>query len=112
MSRVNTFLLVILIFSSLCVGATLVQMSMTKSASISATLGNDQDTQKLDPACQRLIASHRWETRERIAEGLYREAFSLSFNNKWKAAKAASECAAKLINGYDHWAIEARNLIN
>jgi hypothetical protein len=66
---------------------------------------------RIDQSCEQLIKEHQQKFTAKIAEELYKDAFSLSFNGEWEAAQIASKCAAKLVNRSENWEIEALSLI-
>lgn len=101
MTRVNAFLVLILAFSSICFGATLMQRSMARSTTNSNTINE---------SCEQIIQSQKL-SQSNLAEELYKEAYALSFRGDWEAATNASKCAARLVNGTDHWKIELGNFL-
>lgn len=111
MSRVNAFLVLILAFSSICFGASLMQRSMAKTGDHITSLTVSLNGENFEQSCQQLIKLHQKQAATKIAEELYKEAFSLNFDGDWQGANAASECAAYLTNGSDHWNYEAKDLI-
>lgn len=108
MSRVNSILVLIIAFSSICFGATLMQQSMKKAVDF-GQLKTSSTT--YNSSCQKLIDDHREVANQKIAEALYKEAFILNFNGQWQEAQIASECAANLANGSHHWQVEAKSFL-
>jgi hypothetical protein len=111
MPRFNAFLIIILAFSSICFGATLMQMTIAKRANQTKEKANNLTCDELNPSCQKLLESS-YQDPSKLALDLYEKAFVLSFNDEWQVAQAISECAARLTNGSDHWEIEPKDLIN
>jgi hypothetical protein len=109
MRRINAFLVLTLAFSSICFGATLMQRSMSRSQN---TKSRQLSYSPIDRSCEQLIKEYQQKFTAKIAEELYKDAFSLSFSGEWPAAEAASRCAAKLVNQSGNWAIEASRLIH
>jgi hypothetical protein len=101
MSKAQSFLVVALAYFSVCVGATLMQITVTPP---SAYVNND--------ICENFVDKYRDTVQKKIAKEIYQEAFSLTFKGKWEEAKHASQCAALLEHGSISWAIESHNLID
>jgi hypothetical protein len=110
MTRIHAILVLLLAFSSICFGATLMQLSVAKAAQDSHTNAQNRSSQ-YDQSCQRLIKEHQNKALKKAAVEIYQEAFTLSFKGEHQKAKEASVCAAHLINGTDHWRVEAKDLI-
>ncbi|HXW52466.1 MAG TPA: hypothetical protein VEL47_00040 [Myxococcota bacterium] len=111
MTRLNAIFVLILAFSSVCFGATLMQRTMAKSANDLKSKGEVAKTNNLKQSCNALIMEQEKGTVAKVAKELYQRAYSLSFNGDWQEAEAASKCAAHILNGTDHWAIEAETLL-
>jgi hypothetical protein len=99
MSRVNVFFFV-LAFSS-------ASMQRTTESSVNPHNTVNNATEEM---CKKMMENHHQTTTQKVAEELYKEAFTLNFNGEWQKAKNASDCAAHLL-GSDHWNVEAKDLI-
>lgn len=109
MTRINAFLVLMLAFSSICFGATLMQRSMSRSQNVK---NKEFSYSPIDRSCEQLIKEYEQRFSAKIAEELYKDAFSLSFSGEWPAAEAASKCAAKLVNRSGNWKIDAVRMIH
>lgn len=106
MSRVNVFLFLGLAFSSICFGATLMQISVTRN---NPEKNNGQST-PVNSSCRTLISKFRHEGQERIAQKIYELAYTKSFNGDNDAAETAN-CARTLINDGNAWNLDSHDLI-
>jgi hypothetical protein len=111
MSRINAFLVLVVAFSAICFGATLMQISINRVGKEETSAFQSQNR---EPSRSQLIKDYQIGALAKIASELYRKAFSLSFSGDWQKAQAASECAAQLVNmnGSHKWGIEPKDLIN
>lgn len=66
-------------------------------------------SENFEASCQQLIAEHHQRALQRVATEIYQEAFMLNLSGNGQKAQEASICAAHLINGSDHWRIEAKD---
>lgn len=108
MSRVNVSLVLILAFSSICFGASLMERSIKQSAPRETLEPALRVEQELN--CQSLFDRYHGLSARKIGKALYEQAFILSFDSDWENAKRASACSSLLLNGSRHWRIEAKNL--
>jgi hypothetical protein len=105
MYRAQSFLVVIFALFSVCLGATLMQLS------VAPIPGYNQDVAKADDSCRALVVKHEKNLNKKIAKVIYQEALKHSFDGQWVEAQKASECAAWLEHGNKDWDIEAKNLL-
>lgn len=108
MSRVNSFFLVLLALSSVCFGATLMQISVARPLQARESVKEVNGPSDCTELYNRYHQKHSHNT----ARELYNEAFRLSFNGENTRAVQASQCAALLKNGTTRWAYETKDLIN
>lgn len=104
MARVKAFF-VLLALSSVCFGATLMQLSV-------ASASPQERSAKVDKTCQALLKEHQATSNLKAADEMYRQAYVLTFNGDLKKAQEASTCASQLLNGTDHWRFEVRDLVH
>lgn len=108
MSRVNSFFLVLLALSSVCFGATLMQISVGRPLEARET-----SKEVMGPAdCTELYKHYRNGRSYNMMRELYEEAFRLSFNGENAQAIQNSKCAALIKNGSPRWDFETKDLIN
>lgn len=104
MSRVNTSFILVLAFSSICFGATLMQLSMKNEKIITSTEIFDDD-------CQYMFEKEQENIKQRVANRLYQKALTQTFNGNAKEAQTISRCASLLFSGQEHWKIEPKDLL-
>lgn len=109
MTQIRAFLVLLLAFSSICFGATLMQMSVAKPEL--HPLNARCRSVEQNCSCQELFKEYQKIAHKKAAAEIYKRAFALSFSDDFQKAKAASICASQLMNGSDHWRIEAKDLI-
>lgn len=102
MSRVNSFFLVLFALSSVCFGATLMQMTVSLSSNALQEIKTLAD-------CDNLFGYHN---QERTAAQLYERAFQMSFYGHMQKAEQASTCSSLLRDGSLKWAHETKDWIN
>ena len=108
MLEIKKFMLVILAFFSLCVGASLMQRAVHE---LPGEAFNKALT-KAEPSCRVLMRKHQDNITKKVAQEIYQDAITYSFNGEWSKAEEASECAAWLEHGTKKWNFEAKDLIN
>lgn len=102
MSRVNSFFLVLFALSSICFGATLMQMTVSLSSKAFQEIKTLAD-------CDNLFGYH---DQQNTAAQLYQRAFQMSFYGHTKKAQQVSACSSLLQNGSPRWAHETKDWVN
>lgn len=101
MSRVNSFFLVLFALSSVCFGASLMQMTVSLSS-------NALEEIKTLADCEGLFGP---QDQQNNAFELYKRALQLSFYGQISKAKQASACSSLVHNGSLSWAYETKDWI-
>lgn len=104
MSRVHVFFFLMAALSSVCLGATLMQISVSQNS-----LEKNAVTSEMTPSCRKLVEKFAQESRNVIAKKIYEDAYRKSFNGDPHAKEAAS-CARILLLGQENWKIGPEQL--
>lgn len=107
MLQVYVSLVLILACPSICFGASLREPSVKPSPISELSLSIEQQS-----SCQPFLDEYHGLDAKEVAKILYKQAFVLSFDSDWEAAKKASTCSSLLLNGSSHWRIEALSLVH